>query len=54
MKIQVVKLDEVLDIICDYYNQMGETFSLNAKEYLEEQINMCSFEVELKDKLSEK
>lgn len=47
MKTKVVKLEEVQDIIYDYWNQMGETISDNAKEYLEQQIDTCSFEIDL-------
>ena len=44
METKLVKLNDVLNIINDYFNQMGETISEEAKNYLEEQIESCSFE----------
>ena len=44
MQIKVVKLDDVLQIINDCYNQMGSEMTTRTKEYLEEQIEMCSIE----------
>lgn len=49
MKTKVVKLEDVENIIYDYWNQIGETISSKAKEYLEEQMNNCSFEIELEE-----
>lgn len=49
MKTKIIKVEEVLDIICDYWNQMGDTISTEAKEYLEEQIEMCSVEIDLEE-----
>ena len=47
MKTKIIKVDDLLDIICDYWNQMGDTISTKAKEYLEEQIEMNSTEIDL-------
>lgn len=46
MKTRVIKTEEVLDIIYQYWNQLGETITDRAKEYLEEQIEMNSIEVD--------
>ena len=47
MKTRVNKTEDVLDIIYQYWNQSGETISDRAKEYLEEQIEMNSMEIDL-------
>lgn len=47
MKTNVIKTEEVTQIIYDYWNQLGETISTEARDYLIEQIEMNSSEVEL-------
>ena len=49
MKTKIIKIDDLLDIIYDYWNQMGDTISTKAKEYLEEQIDMCSIEIDMEE-----
>ena len=47
MKTRIIKTDDAIQMIYDYWNQMGETISREAKEYLEEQIEMISIEIDL-------
>lgn len=49
MKTEVVKIDEVNQIIYDYWNQMGNTITEEARDHLIEQIGMCSFEIEAEE-----
>lgn len=49
MKTQVIKTELAIDIVHQYWNQLGETISREARDYLEEQIGMCSIEVDLSE-----
>ena len=49
MKIKINKTEEVIDIIDQYWYQMGETISERAREYLKEQIEMNSKEIEIEE-----
>ena len=47
MKTRIIKTEEAYDIIEQYWTEGRNTISLNAKEYLQEQIDLCSIEIEL-------
>ena len=47
MKTKIVKTEEAINIIYDYWNQMGKTISDEAKNYLVSEIENISIEIEL-------
>ena len=47
MKTKIIKTDEALNIIYNYWDQMGTTISNEAKDYLVSQIEENSIEIDL-------
>lgn len=47
MKTKIVKTEDALDLIYNYWDQMGQTISNEAKDYLVSEIENISIEIEL-------